>query len=152
MPIIKIKDRLFCLPLLLLSLTSCLQDDKKQLPETDEGILLTSMTDAGIDSVIISNIDTAIRNGTYPNIHSLLIARDNKLLYEKYWPGKDQNWGQDLGITIHGKDSLHDIRSISKSIVSACTGIAMQQGKIKSVDQKVFDFFPVVFSMIAASN
>ena len=29
-----------------------------------------------------------------------------------------------------------------KSIVSACVGIAVQQGKIKSIDQKVFDFFP----------
>jgi len=43
---------------------------------------------------------------------------------------------------MQGKDSLHDIRSISKSIVSACVGIAIQQGKIKSIDQKVFDFFP----------
>src|SRR4030095_7458536 len=33
-------------------------------------------------------------------------------------------------------------RSISKSIVSACIGIAIQQGKIKSIDQKIFDFFP----------
>jgi len=40
------------------------------------------------------------------------------------------------------RDSLHDIRSISKSVVSACIGIAIQQGKIKSVDQKIFDFFP----------
>ena len=139
---IKRKDWLFYLPLLLLFLTSCRQQDKKQSVKTDESILLASITDAGIDSVVINNIDTAIRNGTYPNIHSLLIARDNKLLYEKYWPGKDQSWGEDLGIIIHGKDSLHDIRSISKSIVSACTGIAMQQGKIKSVDQKIFDFFP----------
>lgn len=35
-----------------------------------------------------------------------------------------------------------DIRSISKSIVFACVGIAFQQGKIKSINQKVFDFFP----------
>jgi CubicO group peptidase (beta-lactamase class C family) len=48
----------------------------------------------------------------------------------------------DLGVVAHGKDSLHDIRSISKSIVSACVGIAVQQGKIKSVDQKILDFFP----------
>jgi CubicO group peptidase (beta-lactamase class C family) len=42
----------------------------------------------------------------------------------------------------HSKDSLHDIRSITKSFTSACIGIAIKQGKIKSVDQKIFEFFP----------
>jgi len=136
-----IKTSPFYLLVLLLFLASCMEQSKKP-GETVEGITLTSMTDAGIDSSVINNIDTAVRNGTYPNIHSLLIARNNKLLYEKYWPGKDESWGQDLGIIIHGIDSLHDIRSISKSIVSSCIGIAMHQGKIKSVEQKIFDFFP----------
>jgi hypothetical protein len=99
------------------------------------------MTSVGIDPTVINRIDITIVNGTFPNIHSLLIARHNVLVCEKYWPGKDQNWGNDRGVVAHSKDDLHDIRSISKSIVSACIGIAMQQGKIKSVDQKVFDFF-----------
>ena len=59
---------------------------------------VASMAEVGIDSSIINKIDTAITNGTYPNIHSLLIVRNNKLVYEKYWPGKDQSWGDDLGI------------------------------------------------------
>jgi CubicO group peptidase (beta-lactamase class C family) len=96
----------------------------------------------GIDSSIIHSMEVAIGNGTYPNIHSVLISHHGKLVYEKYWEGKDEYWGNDVGITIHAKDSLHDIRSISKSIVSACVGIAIQQGEIKSIDQKVFDFFP----------
>jgi CubicO group peptidase (beta-lactamase class C family) len=128
--------------LLLLSFTSCLAQDKKQPVENEDGIPIASMADVGINSVVINKVDTAIRNGTYPNIHSLLIARNNVLVYEKYWQGKDENWGDDLGMTVHAKDSLHDIRSISKSIVSACIGIAIQQGKIKSIDQKIFDFFP----------
>jgi len=87
-------------------------------------------------------MEMAIENGTYPNIHSVLISHHGKLVYEKYWPGKDERWGDSLGVIIHAKDSLHDIRSISKSIVSACVGIAIQQRKIKSADQKVVDFFP----------
>jgi len=128
--------------LLIFVFASCTQHEKKQSESTEEGIAFASMADAGINSAIINKIDTAIRNGTYPNIHSLHIVRNNKLVYEKYWPGKDESWGDDLDIRIHDKDSLHDIRSISKSIVSACVGIAIEQGKIKSVDQKVFDFFP----------
>ena len=128
--------------LFLLVIASCSRPGKKQAAQSEEGIQLSSMADAGIDSTILNKIDTAITNGTYPNIHSLLIARNNKLVYEKYWPGKDEQWGNELGVRVHTKDSLHDIRSISKSIVSACIGIAIQQGKIKSVDQRVSDFFP----------
>lgn len=95
-----------------------------------------------IDSSTIHSMEAVIENGTYPNIHSVLISYHNKLVYEKYWAGKDEHWGDDLGRTIHAKDSLHDIRSISKSIVSACIGIAIKQGKIKSVNEKIFDFFP----------
>ena len=128
--------------LLIFVLASCAEREKKQTTVSEDGIVFASMTDNGIDSIFINKIDTAIRNETYPNIHSLHIVRNNKLVYENYWPGKDESWGDDLGIRIHDKDSLHDIRSISKSVVSACVGIAIQEGKIKSIDQKVFDFFP----------
>ena len=128
--------------LLVFAFVSCTPQEKKQPGHTEEGIAFASMADAGINSAIINKIDTAVVNGTYPNIHSLLIAKGNKLVYEKYWAGKDESWGDDLGVIEHTRDGLHDIRSISKSIVSACIGIAIEQGKIKSVDQKVFDFFP----------
>lgn len=114
----RVKNPLVYLPTLLIFLTTCAQPDKRQTIKNEEGIQLASLPDAGIDSVVINSVDTAIRHGTYPNIHSLLIARHNKLVYEKYWPGRDEAWGYDHGITIHGRDSLHDIRSISKSIVS----------------------------------
>jgi CubicO group peptidase (beta-lactamase class C family) len=107
-----------------------------------EDIQTSSLANEGINPALINTLTTEIEKGIYPNIHSLLIARNNKLLYENYWGGKDESWGKDLGVVKYNQDSLHDIRSISKSIVSACIGIAMQQGKIKSVDQKVFDFFP----------
>lgn len=128
--------------LLLICFESCFQQNKAQSKTNEDGIRTASMADVGIDSTVINRIDTAIRNGTYPNIHSVLIARHNMLVYEKYWAGEDEEWGSNRGVVMHSKDDLHDIRSISKSIVSACIGIAMRQGKIKSVDQKVFDFFP----------
>ena len=128
--------------LLLFFFISCSQGEKHQATKIEEDISIGSMADEGIDSTIINKIDTAITNGTYPNIHSLLIERNNKLVYERYWQGKDQSWGNDLGLRQQSKDSLHDIRSISKSVVSACIGIAIQQGRIKNVEQRVFDFFP----------
>lgn len=109
---------------------------------TEDGIKISSMEQEGINAAIINLLDSAITKGVYPNIHSVLIAKNNKLVYEKYWSGTDQNWRHDVGRIAHSKDSLHDIRSITKSFVSACIGIAIERGKIKSVDQNIFEFFP----------
>jgi len=109
---------------------------------THDGIKISSLAKEGINSALINSLDSAITKGIYPNIHSLLIAKNNKLVYENYWAGTDQNWRLDVGMIAHSKDSLHDIRSITKSIVSSCIGIAISQGNIKSVDQNIFDFFP----------
>lgn len=71
----------------------------------------------------------SITNNHYPKIHSLLIAKDNQLVYEHYFNG-------------YTKDSLHDTRSSFKSITSLLVGIAIDKGFIKDVNQKVYEFFP----------
>ena len=77
------------------------------------------------------------------NIHSVIINQSGNTLLEKYTTGQDFTWGKiDLGLVTHNENTLHDTRSISKSIVSACIGIAIDEGLIKSVDQNIFDFFP----------
>lgn len=108
----------------------------------EDSLPLASLSSEGIDSATISELSTAIKKGDYPNIHSLLIVRHNKLLYEEYFTGRDGAWGESLGRITFNKDHLHDLRSVTKSFVSACVGIAIDQGKIKSVDQRIFDFFP----------
>lgn len=111
--------------------------------QLNDGIQTTTLKDAGIDEGLIKLMHDSITAGAYPNIHSVLILHNNKLVYEAYWPGHDENRGTDfIGMINHGRDSLHDIRSISKSIVSAAMMIAIDQGKIKDVNQRLFDFFP----------
>lgn len=110
--------------------------------QSAEGIATATMKEERVNADKINALAADIEKGVYPNIHSLLISRNNKLIYENYWPGKDEHWAMPVGVVPHSRDSLHDIRSITKSIVSACVGIAIKQGKIKNVDQKVLDFFP----------
>jgi CubicO group peptidase (beta-lactamase class C family) len=121
------------------SIVSC---QPKNKINKDKEFTLVNPSKVGFDASVLNKIDTAVSHGTFPNIHSVLIAKDGKLVFEKYWPGKDEVWAVGKGVIPHSKDSLHDIRSISKSIVSACFGILLQQGKIKSVHQKIFDSFP----------
>lgn len=99
------------------------------------------------DLVITANKIEAVENSlnvnNYPNLHSIIINQSGKTLFEEYFSGTDYDWGgEELGLVKHSSETLHDTRSISKSIVSACVGIAIERGFIDSVNQKVFDFFP----------
>jgi CubicO group peptidase (beta-lactamase class C family) len=133
----------FFLLLVLVLVTGLIYSQSGIRPaQLNDGILSSYLSGSDLDSELIGRLDTAIDQGIFPNIHSLLLCVHNVLVYEKYWPGKDEILGYNLGIRAHGMDSLHDLRSISKSVVSACIGIAIKQGKIKSTDQKIFDFFP----------
>ena len=71
-----------------------------------------------------------------------MIVKDGLLCYENYFPGSDENYGHELGHVSHSDTSLHDMRSITKSIISACVGIAIDQGLIENTNQKIASFFP----------
>ena len=115
----------------------------KKPDQLNDGLQTGTLKEVGLNEKIIQSMVDSIVNGNYPNIHSVLIYRNKKLVYENYFPGRDQNRGRgDIGFVDHHRDSLHDLRSVTKSFVGAAVMIAIDQGKIKSVDQRVFDFFP----------
>ncbi len=109
----------------------------------NDGIKTASLKNAGLDEAkIISGIE-AIRGGAYPNIHSILIFRNGKLVLEEYFTGEDVERGVGpLGVVKHSRETLHDLRSVTKSVVALGVLIAHAQGAIKSLDQPVFDLFP----------
>jgi CubicO group peptidase (beta-lactamase class C family) len=82
----------------------------------------------GIDSAPILAMLQEIQQKDL-NVHSVLIIRHGYLVTEAYFPP----------YTVEIKHPLH---SITKSVASAMTGIAIKEGHIKSVQQKVLDFFP----------
>lgn len=131
---------------LLISNYGCRQTTKgdSEIPnDFNDGIQTSSLEAGGLNRVIINEIIDSIQTGYYPNRHSLLIYKNDKLVLEKYFSGKDEKaWAGDVGVIEHTANTLHDLRSVSKSIVSSCIGIAIAKGEIKDVDQKVFDFFP----------
>lgn len=80
---------------------------------------------------LLDSMTTAVAGNVYSDMHSILIAKDGKSIYEQYFNG----WN---------KDSLQDSRSAFKSITSLLTGIAVDKGLIQDVNQKVYSFFPEV--------
>jgi CubicO group peptidase (beta-lactamase class C family) len=57
------------------------------------------------------------------------VMQDDSLIFEQYWNGWDA-------------DSVSNSFSVAKSYISVLTGIAIQDGVIKSVQQPVGDFLP----------
>ena len=83
-----------------------------------------------------------IRSGKYPNIHGLVILRAGGLVREDYFEGNDERRGEALGTVRFDADTLHDARSVTKSVISALFGAALAEGKIDDIDAPVFDYFP----------
>jgi len=98
-----------------------------------------------IDSTLIAKAVTKIIEGKYKEVHSMLIYKDNKLVFEKYFKGHQYKWD---AYKHHGdllawdRNMLHNMMSVTKSVTSACVGIAIEKGFIKSVHQSIFDYLP----------
>ena len=111
--------------------------------KVNDGIRVGNLRNAALDEAKIVSGVHEIRKGTYANIHSLLIFRKGILVFEEYFTGDDFDRGAGpLGVVKHTPDTLHDMRSVTKSIVALAVLKAHSQGKIKSLDQPIFDFFP----------
>lgn len=70
-----------------------------------------------------------IINSDYRNIAGMVVMKDGETLYENYFNECTA-------------DSRIHVYSVTKSIVSLLIGIAIDKGYIKSVKQKVLEFFP----------
>jgi CubicO group peptidase (beta-lactamase class C family) len=86
----------------------------------------------GIDPEKLLELDPMIKSG-YSNLDGIIVVRKGYVAFEKYYNG-------------YGPDDAHHVASVTKSIISALIGIAIDIGYIKSVDQKVLDIFPEYIS------
>ncbi|MGO1077342.1 serine hydrolase domain-containing protein [Inquilinus sp. CA228] len=76
------------------------------------------------------------------NAHAVLVVRHGRLVYEHYFAGEDERWGQPLGKIPHDAETKHDLRSITKSVTSLLVGIAVDYGWIKDIDAPVLALLP----------
>ncbi|MCY9514805.1 serine hydrolase domain-containing protein [Paenibacillus apiarius] len=81
-----------------------------------------------IDSKKLSELEPMIK-AEYGNINGIVIVRNGSIAYERYYNG-------------YGPDDAQHVASVTKSIISALIGIAIDAGYIKNIEQKVLDFFP----------
>jgi CubicO group peptidase (beta-lactamase class C family) len=97
---------------------------------------------AGFAPDLALRLDAGIRSGLLRDQHAVLAARNGRIVLERYGAGADENWGGGLGVVLHGKETLHDLRSVTKSVVGLLYGIALAQGRVPPPEAPLYAQFP----------
>jgi CubicO group peptidase (beta-lactamase class C family) len=82
----------------------------------------------GLDSRLLLQMLQQIRDKEL-NLRSIIVVRNHRLVLECY-------------VHPYTRDTLHNTKSASKSIISALTGIALREKKIEDLDRTVLSYFP----------
>ncbi len=107
----------------------------------DDGWVTASPDSVGMDGTKLCGIAERLQlRGS--EVHSVVVARHGRLVFEQYFPGVDQPWGQPEGPREFTATTMHDMRSASKSVTSLLVGIAIDRKLIAGVDEPVMKFFP----------
>jgi len=150
----KIKYIIFIFSFLIQSvfLVSCyenLSDSQSEISYTvpeniGDGWDTASLNSVGMDEELMENLVDDIINEIYNEVHSIIIIKNDKLVFEEYFTGHDFNYrGQNFhGASIaFGVDIPHNTHSATKSVVSTLAGIAIEKGFIGSKDDKIISYF-----------
>lgn len=79
-----------------------------------------------LDEALFSN--AIAEANSMPRLHSLLVSHSGALVVEEYFNGRSPN-------------RTANVKSVSKSIMSALIGIAIDQGHIDGLDQPIADYY-----------
>src|SRR6516165_3026087 len=91
---------------------------------------------------IAQRLAQAQQDGKVDGLHTLLVSQGGRLVTEYYGRGEDEDWGRPLGTVTFAPLVLHDLRSVSKSVVGLLYGIALAAGNVPPPEAKLYDQFP----------
>lgn len=86
------------------------------------------LSDEKFDNSVIENLKMKISDTTFKFITSVVVIKNGKILIEEYFNG-------------YSRDSLHDTRSVGKTFTSTLTGIAVNDGYIRNIEQTLGSFY-----------
>lgn len=78
---------------------------------------------------VLASLDDKISNSEFGDIHSLIIIRNDNIIYEKYYSN-------------YSRSDLHQLGAGTQSIVSVLTGIALMVDSTISLEAKIVDLLP----------
>lgn len=89
-----------------------------------------------------NRLDRTLAAGLLGGLHAAVVVHHGRTLLEYYGSGDDFAWGTPLGPVTFGPETLHDLRSVSKSIVALLYGIALGDHQVPDPAQPLLRQFP----------
>ncbi|WP_428144499.1 serine hydrolase domain-containing protein [Delftia acidovorans] len=108
-------------------------------------------TGTGLAEDLGERLEQGVQSGELANLHAVVVMRHGRLALERYFEGEDERWGEPLGKVAFNADSLHDVRSVSKSVVGLLYGMALAEGKVPALGTPLVQAFPA-YSDLAADE
>lgn len=87
----------------------------------------SSAAEQAQDAVAFAGLDQAIREDS-PDVQSAVVVLQGRVVYQFYRDGSP--------------DTLRDVRSVVKSALSTLTGVALGQGHLASLDERIVSLVP----------
>ncbi|MFE1600798.1 serine hydrolase domain-containing protein [Methylobacterium sp. ID0610] len=91
---------------------------------------------------LAARIDHAVAEERVWNLHGVVVLRGGRTVLERYFEGEDNARGRPLGRVGFGPETLHDLRSVSKSVVGLLYGIALARGQVPPPQAPLSAAFP----------
>jgi CubicO group peptidase (beta-lactamase class C family) len=117
-----------------------------------DGWNVSSPEAQGLDASILRGLAPQFEAWPEANVHAILMARHGSLVYERYFTGEDWAWATPLGRVTYDATLKHDIRSITKSVVSLVVGAGRARGWLPDLEAPVFSFFPEYTDLCTAAK
>lgn len=123
-------------------------------PFLNDGWEVDYMASVGINDSCIIYMLNYLNNNNH-RIHSILIIKNSKLVFEKYFGGY-RYLGTQAGLEgeyiTYGYDTLHYLASVSKSITSTVFSIAVDKGFFSNLDDKLINQLPQYSSILTGNK
>ncbi|GAA3021466.1 serine hydrolase [Streptosporangium longisporum] len=84
----------------------------------------------------------AVEQDRVPGLHAVVVAHRGEVVLEHYGEGEDFRLGEPLGHVRFTPDTLHDVRSVSKSVVGLLYGVALADGHVPEPREPLLRHFP----------
>ena len=94
-----------------------------------DGIAVGDIAATSLGAETAARVVAGVLDGTWPDVHGVLLYQGGRLVLEEYFYG-------------YGPERPHQLRSATKSVVSALVGAAVARGALRGADEPVLPRLP----------
>jgi len=110
---------------------------------------IAAPAEMGFAPDLAERLDAALDGPIGEGLHAVLVVRGGHLVYERYLTGDDEIYGRPKQGVVFGPELLHDVRSITKSVVSLLYGIALADGTVPAPGDLLWPALPAYADLAA---